>query len=52
MRSAVDLPQPDGPSSTRNSRSAIVEVEVATATTSPKRFVTWSKTTRAIAGGI
>ena len=29
MRSAVDLPQPDGPSSTRNSRSAIVEREVA-----------------------
>ena len=27
MRSSVDLPQPDGPTKTQNSRSSIVEVD-------------------------
>src|SRR5882672_10105401 len=39
-RSSVDLPQPDGPSSTTNSPSRAVSERQSTATLSPKRLVT------------
>ncbi len=45
MRSAVLFPQPDGPSSTRNSSSSTSSERSSTATTSPYRFVTLSSTT-------
>src|SRR3954466_5422873 len=40
MRIVVVLPQPDGPSSVRNSPSRMSIVRSSTAVTSPKRFVT------------
>ena len=40
MRSAVDLPQPDGPSRTMNSPSSTSRERRSTATTSPNRLVT------------
>src|SRR5688500_14847012 len=44
-RSSVDLPQPDGPTRTRNSPSSIRRETSSTATTSPpKAFVTSSRT--------
>src|SRR3954451_12989092 len=46
MRSAVDLPQPDGPRSTRNSSSATSRVKLSTAVTSPNRFETPRMATR------
>jgi len=49
-RSAVVLPQPDGPTRIRNSPSAISSDRSSSATTSSeKRFVTWSSLTSAIA---
>jgi hypothetical protein len=36
MRSVVDLPQPDGPTSTTNSWSAMCRLKSLTATTAPK----------------
>src|SRR5512133_2345516 len=42
MRSVVVLPQPDGPSSTKNSPSAIRNDESRTAVKSPKRFCRFS----------
>src|SRR5919204_2546751 len=48
MRSAVLLPQPDGPTSTRNSRSRILRLMSLTAVTSPNFLVTWSSSTPAI----
>src|SRR6266540_7293150 len=47
-RSAVLLPQPDGPTSTRNSLSWIWIVRSLTARTSPKILLTWSRVTPAI----
>src|SRR5687768_16508826 len=48
MRSVVDLPQPDGPTRTRNSLS-LTSIETSrTAVTSPKRLVTRSRVTLAI----
>src|SRR6266699_3507004 len=45
MRSSVDLPQPDGPTRTRNSPLAISRDTSSTATTPPeKTFVTLSRT--------
>ena len=44
----VVLPQPEGPTSTRNSLSATSRVKFLTAATSPNRFVTPSKCTFAI----
>src|SRR4249920_2104163 len=44
MRSVVVLPQPDGPSMTKNSPSATVKFESRTATNSPKAL--WSFSTR------
>ncbi len=41
MRSVVVLPQPDGPSSEKNSPSAISRLTWSTATCSPKRLVTF-----------
>ena len=38
MRKSVDLPQPDGPTSTRNSPSSIVRSVGESATPSPKRL--------------
>ena len=48
IRSAVVLPDPDGPTSTRNSPSAAVSVSSRTASTASKRLVTESKETLAI----
>src|SRR3989475_3465866 len=48
IRKAVVFPQPDGPTSTRNSGSRTARLRSLTATTSPKRFVTWSYVTVAI----
>src|SRR5438132_5114944 len=48
IRRAVVFPQPDGPTSTRNSASRTARLRSLTATTSPKRFVTWSYVTVAI----
>ena len=45
MRSSVVLPQPDGPSSAKNSRSWISSVRPSTAVKSPKRLVTCSNVT-------
>src|SRR5215208_2916298 len=47
-RSAVLLPQPDGPTSTRNSLSWIWIVRSLTARTSPNTLLTWSRVTPAI----
>src|SRR5438067_713469 len=47
-RRAVLLPQPDGPTSTRNSLSWIWIVRSLTARTSPKILLTWSRVTPAI----
>ncbi len=41
MRSAVVLPQPEGPRIDRNSPCRTVRLLPATATTSPKRLVTF-----------
>src|SRR5215471_2324839 len=49
MRSVVDLPQPDGPTSTTNSRSLISRLRSLTATTGPYDFCTLVRTTSAIA---
>src|SRR5262245_52133051 len=49
IRSAVDLPHPDGPSRTRNSSSATSRLRSSTAATSSNRFDTWSSATRPIA---
>src|SRR5262249_7000248 len=48
MRSAVVLPQPDGPTSTRNSPSATSMLRSSTATASSKRFVRCSNVIVAI----
>src|SRR5690606_30727947 len=47
IRKVVDLPQPLGPTSTRNSRSRISRLASWTATTLPNRFVTRSRVTPA-----
>ena len=44
MRSSVDLPQPDGPSSTTNLPCSARKLTPSTAATPPKRFVTASRT--------
>ena len=49
MRSVVVLPQPDGPSMTKNSPSATVKFESATATNSPKALWRFSTRISAIA---
>src|SRR4051812_2745678 len=46
-RSTVDLPQPEGPSNTRNSPSATLRSRPSTAVVVPKRFVTREKSTDA-----
>src|SRR5450756_3177637 len=54
MRNVVVLPQPDGPSRTRNSLSSASSDTLLTAMTLPKRFVTFFRTTFAMsssAGG-
>ncbi|MNX92066.1 hypothetical protein D3C86_1241870 [compost metagenome] len=49
MRSAVDLPQPEGPTSTRNSLSSTRRFRsLMTGVLSPYCFLTWSNTTFAI----
>src|SRR4051794_38426688 len=50
IRSAVVLPEPDGPTSTMNSPSAISSDSERTASTAPKRFQTSANVTRAISG--
>ena len=40
IRSSVVLPQPDGPSSTKNSPAMISRLTLSTAATLPKRLVT------------
>ena len=45
IRSAVVLPQPDGPTSTANSASSISSVRSFTAVTEPNRFTTLWKPT-------
>src|SRR5919197_1343188 len=47
-RRPVDLPQPDGPTRTRNSLSWTWTDRSLTASTSPNRLVTWSSSTPAI----
>src|SRR6185295_7639276 len=42
IRNVVVLPQPEGPSSTKNSPSAMVNDDARTAVKSPKRFCTLS----------
>ena len=45
MRRSVDLPQPEGPTSTMNSPLVIVRLTSSTASTSPANtFVTLSRT--------
>src|SRR5215468_6331939 len=48
IRSAVDFPQPDGPTRTMNSRSWISRSSPSMTLTGPKRFVTCLKITEAI----
>src|SRR5665811_281771 len=48
MRRLVVLPQPDGPTKTMNSPSAISRLKSLTAITSPYFLVTWSKVTVAM----
>src|SRR5215217_7723634 len=48
QRSAVVLPQPEGPTSTRNSCSLISISRSFSTETSPKRFQTWSNLMLAI----
>src|SRR5690349_18816583 len=48
-RSTVDLPQPDGPSSTMNSPSRMSRLKSETAVTLPNFLVTLSRTTFGIA---
>src|ERR1700761_2888626 len=48
MRSVVDLPQPDGPTSTTNSLSGMSRLMLRTASTSSKRLVTLRNATSAI----
>ena len=49
MRSAVDLPQPDGPTSTMNSLSLISTLKsLTTVRSAVYRLTTWSKVTDAI----
>ncbi len=47
MRSSVVLPQPDGPSSAKNSPCRMSSVSASTATTAPKRLLTASNCTSA-----
>ena len=49
MRSVVVLPQPDGPSMTKNSPSATVKFESCTATKSPNALCRFSTRISAIA---
>src|SRR5882672_3688623 len=49
-RSSVDLPQPDGPSSTTNSPSRALSERRSTATLSPKRLVTPSIVNSKVSG--
>src|SRR3984893_15511333 len=49
MRSVVDFPQPDGPTSTTNSRSLMSRLMSLTATTGPYALCTLVRTTSAIA---
>src|SRR5262245_31228400 len=51
IRSVVVFPHPEGPTRTRNSWSRTVRSMPATATTSPKRFSTFSRTTSATGHG-
>ena len=48
MRSVVVLPQPDGPSMTKNSPSATVKFELRTAMNSPKALCRFSTRISAI----
>src|SRR5690348_8622659 len=48
MRSRVDLPQPDGPTKTQNSPSAMVSETSRTTGPPPKSFATLSKTISAM----
>src|SRR5271155_3495354 len=48
MRSVVDLPQPEGPTSTTNSLSGISRLILRTASTSSKRLMTLRNATSAI----
>ncbi len=48
MRRLVDLPQPDGPTKTRNSLSGISRFRLLTAVTLPYRLTTFSNVTDAI----
>ena len=50
IRRVVVLPQPDGPSSEKNSPAAIVKQASSTATKSAKRLVTWSISMTTAAG--
>src|SRR5262249_34897275 len=52
IRSAVLFPQPDGPTRTMNSPSAISRSRSLTATVSPNFFVTCSKVTLAMCSGL
>jgi hypothetical protein len=47
-RSVVVLPEPEGPSSEKNSPGAMVNVMPSTARTSPNRFSTLSSATAAV----
>src|SRR5438552_2181054 len=49
MRKVVVLPQPDGPSSTKKSPSAMVKEDSRTAVKSPKRFCRFSSRISAMA---
>ncbi len=51
MRSSVVLPQPDGPSRQKNSRSKMSSVKSSTATVPPNRLVTVSKRISGTAAG-
>src|SRR6185369_7517382 len=51
-RKVVVLPAPVGPSRTMSSPSAIVRLRSPTATTSPNRLLTRSRTTSAMAGSL
>ena len=51
IRRSVVLPQPDGPSREKNSRSYMSRVRSSTAVNSPKRLVMFSKRMKGFAAG-
>ena len=51
MRSSVDLPQPEGPSSTRNSPDVTSRLTLSTTGFETKTLVTWVRVMEDMSGG-